>query len=150
MLRLDRRVRIPKGPVVLSLKDCARQIERAGLERAAMAAAENVRDAWTALRMIRETLEAAGPVREPDLLKQSVAPVTAALKAASVTFAGASAYDDLNQMGGVHLDGVPNVGKPTRERLLLATLKRLREPMRVEDGAEEEEPMRGRYSKLIA
>ncbi len=37
-----------------------------GLQRAAIAAAENVRDARTALRMIREALEAKAPVPRPD------------------------------------------------------------------------------------
>lgn len=55
----------------------------AGLQRAAIAAAENVRDAWTALRMIREALEAKGPVAEAEglgFLEEAAALVDAVMR----------------------------------------------------------------------
>jgi hypothetical protein len=46
--------------------DLAIPEDRAALEEAAMAAVENAREAWTALRMVREALEAKGPVASPE------------------------------------------------------------------------------------
>jgi DNA-binding response OmpR family regulator len=54
-----------------------------------------------------------------------VTPVAIALTSKGVPFAVASAYATPEQFGGSVLAGVPNVGKPTNERRLLATLKQI-------------------------
>jgi DNA-binding response OmpR family regulator len=54
-----------------------------------------------------------------------VTPVALALKERCVPFAVATAYTDPEEYGGQIFAGVPNAGKPTNERRLLATLKQL-------------------------
>lgn len=51
--------------------------------------------------------------------------VAEALRAQNVPFVVASAYSNPQIVGGDILAGAPNVGKPTRERRLLAVLERL-------------------------
>jgi hypothetical protein len=51
--------------------------------------------------------------------------VAVKLKANDVPFAVATAYVNAEQFGGAVLAGAPNVGKPTAERRLLATLELL-------------------------
>jgi DNA-binding response OmpR family regulator len=53
----------------------------------------------------------------------TVSPVAEALRARNVPFIVASAYDRPELVGGSVLEGVPNVGKPTQERRLLALLE---------------------------
>jgi DNA-binding response OmpR family regulator len=60
-----------------------------------------------------------------NLGKELVTPVAEVLKARGVPFALATAYDRPEQVGGEVLAGVPNVGKPTAERRLLAVFARL-------------------------
>ncbi len=50
----------------MSLNELALPSHHRGLEEATIAAAKNVLDSWTALRMIREALEAKGPGRQAD------------------------------------------------------------------------------------
>jgi DNA-binding response OmpR family regulator len=54
-----------------------------------------------------------------------VTPVALALKTLGIPFAVASAYDRPEQYGGDVLRGVPNAGKPTNERRVLAVLAQL-------------------------
>ena len=54
-----------------------------------------------------------------------ITPVAESLKAQDVPFAAARAYEKPEQFGGEVLAGAPNVGKPTGERRLLATLAQL-------------------------
>ncbi|GLS32323.1 hypothetical protein GCM10007937_40330 [Mesorhizobium albiziae] len=54
-------------------------------------------------------------------------PVAEILKTQGVPFLVASAYGSPEQFGGEVLAGVPNVGKPTGERRLLAALGELTE-----------------------
>jgi two-component SAPR family response regulator len=60
-----------------------------------------------------------------NLGNEFVTPVAEALKARSVPFALSSAYAKPEQYGGEVLAGIPNVGKPTNERRVLATLAQL-------------------------
>jgi two-component system, response regulator PdtaR len=57
-----------------------------------------------------------------------VTPVAVALKNVGIPFAVATAYAQPEQYGGEVLAGVPNAGKPTNERRLLATLGQLLAP----------------------
>lgn len=57
-----------------------------------------------------------------------VTPVAVVLQRYGVPFAVASAYATPEQYGGPALAGVPNVGKPTNERRVLATLKQILSP----------------------
>ena len=59
------------------------------------------------------------------LKDELVTPVAESLKARNVPFALASAYDRPEQLGGEALAGAPNVGKPSGERTVLATLAQL-------------------------
>lgn len=54
-----------------------------------------------------------------------VTPVAETLKARGIPFVVASAYEKPEQIGGEVLADAPNVGKPTRERHLLAALAQL-------------------------
>lgn len=56
---------------------------------------------------------------------ETVTPVAEFLKDHHVPFALATAYPKPEQYGGQILAGVPNVGKPTDDRRLLATIKQL-------------------------
>ncbi len=60
-----------------------------------------------------------------NLGKEMVTPVAEALKLAGVPFAVASAYEKPEQFGGPVLTGAPTVGKPIKERRLLAALAQL-------------------------
>ncbi len=60
-----------------------------------------------------------------NLGRELVTPVAVALKANSIPFAVATAYACPEQYGGDVLAGVPNAGKPTNERRLLAALDQL-------------------------
>ncbi len=51
--------------------------------------------------------------------------VAEVLKARNVPFAVASAYDEPEKVGGAVLAGVPNAGKPTSERQLMAVMAQL-------------------------
>jgi len=62
-----------------------------------------------------------------NLGNEPVTAVAEALSALNIPFAVASAYDDPERFGGEVLAGVPNVGKPTGRRRLLATLEQLTE-----------------------
>ncbi|TCH98249.1 response regulator [Roseococcus sp. SYP-B2431] len=62
------------------------------------------------------------------LRSELVTRVAETLAARGVPFAVASAFERPERFGGAILTGVPNVGKPTQERRLLATLERLTEP----------------------
>lgn len=77
-----------------------------------------------ALRLLDDELPSVA-LLDVNLFGQSVAPVAIVLKAKAVPFAVASAYDSPGEMSGGVLSGALNVGKPTSERLLLATLDRL-------------------------
>lgn len=57
-----------------------------------------------------------------------VTPVAEALEASGVPFAVATAYARPEQYGGPVLAGVPNAGKPTNKRRVLATLNQLIDP----------------------
>jgi DNA-binding response OmpR family regulator len=54
-----------------------------------------------------------------------ITPVAEFLPGQAVPFAIASAYERPEQFGGPVLAGVPNAGKPTNERRLMAALARL-------------------------
>ena len=58
-----------------------------------------------------------------NLRGETVVPVAEVLRERGVPIVLASAYDHADSMADV-LAGSPNIGKPTRERHLLATLKR--------------------------
>lgn len=60
-----------------------------------------------------------------NLGNELVTPVAEFLKSHNVPFAVATAYDRPEKIGGEVLAGVPNVGKPTVERRLLAALDHL-------------------------
>lgn len=60
-----------------------------------------------------------------NLGRELVTPVAEYLKAHDVPFAVATAYDRPEQYGGEVLAGVPNAGKPTDERRLMAALMQL-------------------------
>jgi DNA-binding response OmpR family regulator len=77
-----------------------------------------------ALRLLEDELPSVA-LLDVNLGKELVTPVAEALKAKDVPFAVASAYDKPEKVGGEVLSGAPNVGKPTDERQLLATLSRL-------------------------
>lgn len=59
---------------------------------------------------------------------EPVTPVAEALRAQGIPFAVASAYSRPEDHGGEILAGVPNAGKPTNERRVMAALKQLIEP----------------------
>ncbi|WP_185966158.1 response regulator [Rhodopseudomonas palustris] len=95
-------------------------------------------DGWTvigpvpsvqqALRLLEDGLPTVAML-DVNLAGELVTPVAEMLKARNVPFAVASAYDKPENVGGaIFLAGVPNVGKPTNERRLLATLRLLTEP----------------------
>jgi DNA-binding response OmpR family regulator len=54
-----------------------------------------------------------------------ITPVAEFLQQQGVPFAVASAYEKPEQFGGSVLAGVPNAGKPTNERRLIATMSKL-------------------------
>ncbi|QOT73039.1 response regulator [Sphingobium fuliginis] len=60
-----------------------------------------------------------------NLGRELVTPVAVALKASRIPFAVATAYASPEQYGGEILAGVPNAGKPTNERRVLAVLDQL-------------------------
>ncbi len=60
-----------------------------------------------------------------NLGSELITPVAETLKARGVPFAVASAYERPERIGGEVLAGAPNVGKPTRERRLVAVLAQL-------------------------
>lgn len=60
-----------------------------------------------------------------NLGSELITPVAETLKARGVPFAVASAYERPERIGGEVLAGAPNVGKPTRERCLVAVLAQL-------------------------
>lgn len=61
-------------------------------------------------------------VLDVNLGKEVVTPVAEFLRDRAVPFAVASAYEKPEQFGGPVLAGVPNAGKPTNERKLMAAL----------------------------
>jgi len=60
-----------------------------------------------------------------NLGNEPVTAVAGALRARSIPFAVASAYEKPELFGGEVLAGAPNVGKPTGRKRLLATLDQL-------------------------
>jgi DNA-binding response OmpR family regulator len=83
--------------------------------------AANVRDA---LRVLADELPTVA-LLDVNLGNELVTEVAVKLKANDVPFAVATAYVNAEQFGGAVLAGAPNVGKPTAERRLLATLELL-------------------------
>ena len=77
-----------------------------------------------ALDLIEEELPTVA-LLDVNLGGELVTLVAETLKARDVPFAVASAYDRPERYGGEILAGSPNVGKPTDERRLLATLAQL-------------------------
>ena len=77
-----------------------------------------------ALRLLEDELPAVA-LLDVNLGEDLVTPVAETLKARDVPFALASAYDKPESYGGAILAEAPNVGKPTNERHLLATLAQL-------------------------
>lgn len=62
-----------------------------------------------------------------NLRGEMVTPVAERLRALGVPFVAASAYDD-DRLAALGLGGAPAVGKPARERVLLAALERAAAP----------------------
>lgn len=77
-----------------------------------------------ALALLDDELPAVA-LLDVNLGRELVTPVAAALKVRGVPFALASAYGRPGLIGGPFLAGIPNVGKPTDEKRLLATLTEL-------------------------
>ena len=77
-----------------------------------------------ALSLLAEELPSVA-LLDVNLGNELVTPVAETLKAREVPFAVASAYERPERFGGEVLAGAPNVGKPTNERGLLATLTQL-------------------------
>ncbi len=80
-----------------------------------------VRDA---LRLLEEEVPTVA-LLDVDLGREFVTPLAEALRERSIPFALATAYRSPEEIGGAALAGVPNVGKPTGERRLLAVLAEL-------------------------
>ena len=76
-----------------------------------------------ALRLLAEELPSVA-LLDVNLGHELVTPLAEWLKAQEVPFAIASAYEKPGQFGAI-LAGAPKVGKPTRERDLLAVLAKL-------------------------
>nr|WP_281375419.1 response regulator [Hansschlegelia beijingensis] len=83
-----------------------------------------------ALRLLEEKLPDVA-LLDVNLGREMVTPVAEALRARSVPFAIASAYERPERFAGEVLAGAVNVGKPAVERRLLAALRQLidREPV---------------------
>jgi DNA-binding response OmpR family regulator len=79
-----------------------------------------------ALRLLEDELPSVA-LLDVNLGNELVTRVAETLKARDVPFALASAYEKPERFGGEVLAGAPNVGKPTGERRLLATLAQLAE-----------------------
>jgi len=79
-----------------------------------------------ALRLLENELPSVA-LLDVNLGTELVTPVAEALKARGVPFAVASAYDRPEDYGGAILAGVPNAGKPTNERRVMAALQQITE-----------------------
>ena len=77
-----------------------------------------------ALRLLAEELPSVA-LLDVNLGNELITTVAETLKTQGVPFLVASAYGRPEQFGGEVLAGVPNVGKPTGERRLLAALAQL-------------------------
>jgi DNA-binding response OmpR family regulator len=77
-----------------------------------------------ALGLIEDELPSVA-LLDVNLGSELVTPVAEALRALGVPFALASAHAKPEQYGGQVLAGVPNAGKPTSERRVLAALGQL-------------------------
>lgn len=87
-----------------------------------MGPAGTVRDALQLLEVELPTVA----LLDVNLGDELVTKVAGFLKAHDVPFAVASAYDKPERFGGDVLAGVPNAGKPTNERRILAALEQAR------------------------
>ncbi|WP_420135681.1 response regulator [Rhodopseudomonas sp.] len=99
--------------------DLAHMLE--GLGWRVIGPAPDVQAAFRLLEMERPVVA----LLDVNLGKELVTPIAETLKAQGVPFAVASAYDEPEKVGGAVLAGVPNAGKPTSVRLLVAVLAQL-------------------------
>ncbi|KPG02202.1 response regulator receiver protein [Rhodopseudomonas sp. AAP120] len=102
--------------------DLAHMLEELGWR--VIGPAPNVKDALRLLQAERPQVA----LLDVNLGRELVTPVAENLKALGVPFAVASAYDEPEKVGGAVLAGVPNAGKPTTARRLIAVLAQLTAP----------------------